>query len=135
MTTISEQFIAIMPRHQRLLTDLWEQRKFDPFGGIGWRGLMDDDEMFTPEQLFEPLIERGLIEDLQEAHQSESGKFFVHITALGIMCMNFGRMLREPRKPSTNELKQITAEAKQDHEQRPQQTKTIEAGNAAQQAG
>jgi hypothetical protein len=135
MTTISEQFIHIMPRHQRLLAALFEQRKYDPFGGIGWRALMDEDEQFTPEQLFGPLLERGLIEDLTEAHKMASGKYFVHITALGIACMNFGQMLREPRRPDSHELKQLTAtENNREPQQaqqalRPQQPKTIEAGN------
>ena len=132
MATISDQFIAIMPRHQRLLADLYEQRKYDPFGGIGWRGLMDEDELFTPEQLFNPLIARGLIEDLQEAQQRESGRYFVHITALGILCMNFGRMLRDPRKPNSNELKLISTPKEENNAEqiRPQQAQPLEAGNA-----
>ena len=140
MTALSDQFIAIMPRHQRLLTDLWEQRKFDPFGGIGWRGLMDDDEQFTPEQLFVPLLERGLIEDLQQAHHNESGRYFVHITPLGIMCMNYGQMLRDPRLPNSHELKllappnQPTETSNDGNEIRPQQTQSLEAGNATGQA-
>jgi hypothetical protein len=105
MMPIPEKFVAIMPRHQRLLRDLYEQRKYDPFGGIGWRGLMDEDEQFTAELLFGPLLERGLIEDCSQAHQSESGKYFVHITALGIACMNVGYLPKDARHPSSAELK------------------------------
>jgi hypothetical protein len=130
--TVSEQFIAIMPRHQRLLADLYVQRKYDLFGGIGWRALMDEEEQFTPEQLFSPLLERGLIEDLTEVHKMETGKYFVHITALGIACMNFGKMLREPRKPDNHEMKQLMDSEKNRESQqtlRPEQTETLEAGN------
>jgi hypothetical protein len=98
------------------LTALHQQRKFDPFGGIGWRGLMDDDEQFTPEQLYSPLLERGLVEDCSEAHQSESGKFFVRITPLGVACMSVGYMLRDPRPISVPELRQLVA-AKEEQQQ------------------
>jgi hypothetical protein len=115
-----------MPRHQRLLLALWEQRKYDPFGGIGWRGLMDEDEQFTPEQLYSPLLERGLVEDCREAHQSENGKYFVRITPLGIACMSVGYMLRDPRPMSGGEMKMIVA-AKDEHDAATGQAQPAEA--------
>lgn len=123
---IPDKYVAIMPRHQRLLLALWEQRKYDPFGGIGWRGLMDEDEQFTPEQLYAPLIERGLVEDCAQAHQSVSGKFFVHITALGIACMNVGYMLRDPRQMSGGEMQRLI-EAKEEHDAATGQQQPAEA--------
>jgi hypothetical protein len=76
------------------------------------------------------LIERGLVEDCSEAHQSESGKFFLHITALGVACMNVGYILRDPRPMSGAEMKQITA-AKEERDGTTTHQPTTEANPAA----
>lgn len=107
MNAVISEFVAIAPRHLKVLLDLWEQRKYDPDGSIGWRGLMDDDEQLTPEEIFNPLLERGLIEDLTRLHNNESGRYRVHITALGILCLNKGQMLREARKMHPHELEAL----------------------------
>ena len=100
-----ELFIPIIPRHQRLLTRLIEQFKIDPYGSIGWKGLLDEDEPFTVDQLFKPLVDRGLVEDLTR-EMGRSGIYFVHITKAGIICHGMGMMLKEPRHLKPHEVRE-----------------------------
>ena len=102
-----EQFMTIIPRHLRVLQELQKQKKRDAFGGIGWGALRDEDDPFTYDQLFPPLIERGLIEDLTATELGPAGKYFVRITPLGTVCLGMGIMLRDARKVTEPELKAL----------------------------
>jgi hypothetical protein len=106
-----EQFMTIIPRHQRVLKELTKQRKKDQYGGIGWGALRDEDDAFTYEQLFEPLLARGLIEDLTATDFGIGGKYFVRITPLGTLCMGLGLMLRDARKLTNAEITTLTLPA------------------------
>jgi hypothetical protein len=101
--SILDLFVPIIPRHIRLMQRLVDQKKIDRLGCIGWRGLMDEDEVFTIDQLFKPLRERGLVEDLTKSDLGNAGVYFVHITPLGEKCLGLGYMLREPRVMSDAE--------------------------------
>lgn len=102
--SLADHFMPIIPRHQRLLAKLEEQRRVDQFGGIGWRGLMDEEEPFTIDQLFKPLMERGLVEDLSQTEIGNAGIYFVRITKLGMICLRLGMMLKEPRPTTEKEI-------------------------------
>jgi hypothetical protein len=107
MTTL-EQFMVITPRHQRVLTELnavkaTAQKMGDTLDAIGWGALRDEDDPFSYDQLFGPLLNRGMIEDLTATELGSGGKYFVRITQLGIVCMSLGLMLRDERKPTINE--------------------------------
>jgi hypothetical protein len=110
--TILEKFMPIIPRHQRLLSDLVAVRNRDVFGGIGWAALLDEDEQFTIDQLFKPLRDRGLIEDLTGTELGERGAMFVRITPVGQKCLGLGWMLKEPRPMHDGEVKKYLAVAK-----------------------
>jgi hypothetical protein len=101
--------IAIIPRHLRILGALIERRKIDQFGAIGWRGLMDDPETFTMDQLFKPLRDRGLVEDLS-AEMGNGGTYFVRITKLGQFCYGIGYMLKDPRPTTEAEIRKYITE-------------------------
>jgi hypothetical protein len=103
--SVSEHFIVIMPRHQRILGALELQRAVDCYGGIGWKGLLDEDEVLDFDVLFKPLVERGLVEDLGATELGPGGRYFVRITALGRICNAIGMMLREPRITTEAELR------------------------------
>jgi hypothetical protein len=105
--TAREQFIVIIPRHLRVLKELTTQKPKDLYGAIGWGALRDEDDAFSYGQLFGPLMERGLIEDLTATEMGSAGKHFVRITPLGSVCMNLGLMLRDPRKLTVEELKTL----------------------------
>jgi hypothetical protein len=100
-------FMPIIPRHHRLMVRLVEQKTIDTFGCIGWRGLMDENELFTIDQLFKPLVERGLVEDLSKSDLGNAGAYFVRITPLGEYCLALGYMLREPRVMTDAEVKRF----------------------------
>ena len=102
--------VPIIPRHLRILQRLIEQRKIDQFGCIGWRGLLDDPETFTMDQLFKPLVDRGLIEDLSQTEMGQGGTFFVRITPLGQFCYGIGYMLKEPRPTTELEIRKYIAD-------------------------
>jgi hypothetical protein len=104
MSVSSQNFMPIMPRHQRILGALEMRRHVDMFGGIGWKGLLDDEEVFDFDVLFQPLIDRGLIEDLSDTEMGPAGRYFVRITPLGRICNGIGLMLRAPRVTSEAEL-------------------------------
>lgn len=95
--------VAIIPRHLRILGALIERRRIDQFGCIGWKGLLDDPETFTTNQIFTPLLERGLIEDMTET-MGAGGKYFVRITPLGQFCYGIGYMLRDARATTEAEI-------------------------------
>jgi hypothetical protein len=103
--SVVDLFVPIIPRHIRLLERLVEQKKIDKFGCIGWRGLMDENESFTIDQLFKPLTDRGLVEDLRNSELGAPGIYFVHITPLGEHCLGLGYMLKAARIMSDNERK------------------------------
>jgi hypothetical protein len=111
-----EQFMVIMPRHLRILTELTAvkttaQKMGDTLDAIGWGALRDEDDPLSYDQLFGPLLNRGLIEDLTATELGSGGKYFVRITPLGIVCMNLGLMLRDERKLTLEELKVISQPA------------------------
>jgi hypothetical protein len=97
----------IIPRHLRVLQELAAQKKKDQLGGIGWGALRDEDDPLTYQQLFIPLIERGLIEDLTGTELGTAGKYFVRLTPLGSVCLSMGVMLRAPRPADAAELKAL----------------------------
>jgi hypothetical protein len=111
MVDDSAKFIVIPPRHRRALEMLREQKQRDHLGGIGKGALRDEDEPFTLEQIADPLMNRGLIEDLTWTDLKEGGKYFVRITPLGEACLGLGYMLRETRKPTLAECKGIAEQA------------------------
>lgn len=96
--------IAIIPRHLRILGRLIEIRRTDQYGCIGWRGLLDDPETFTMDQLFKPLVERGLIEDLSSTPMGHAGTYFVRITPLGQFCYGIGYMIKDARPTTELEI-------------------------------
>jgi hypothetical protein len=102
--------IAIIPRHQRILARLIEQRKADRYGCIGWRGLLDDPETFTMDQLFKPLMDRGLIEDLTQTELGRGGSCFVRITPLGSFCYGIGYMLKDARPTTELEIRKYISD-------------------------
>lgn len=109
---MTEHFVEILPRHQRLLERLIEQKKVDMLGAIGWRGLLEGDDDWTMDELFQPLIERGLVEDLTANPDfgAKGGQYFVRITALGNMCASFGWMPKVRHKTSTGEFLKFSGE-------------------------
>jgi hypothetical protein len=109
---MTEHFMQILPRHMRLLERLIEQQKKDLHGGIGWRGLIEGDDDWTMDDLFVPLLERGLIEDLTSTPDfgPKAGKYFVRITPVGKMCAAFGWMLKDRHKATEKEFQKFSAE-------------------------
>jgi hypothetical protein len=105
-----DMFMPIIPRHTRLLQRLVEQKKNDKYGMIGWRGLMDAEEPYTIDQLFKPLLERGLVEDLSKTEMGGPGIYFVRITPMGEHCLSLGYMLKAPRPMNAADLKTLPAE-------------------------
>jgi hypothetical protein len=103
----SAKFMAIPPRYQRALEMLRAQRLHDPFGAIGKGAMRDEDDVFTLEQIVDPLFERGLIEDLTWTDLKEGGKYFVRLTQLGDICLSLGYMLRETRKVTLAEMRYL----------------------------
>jgi len=102
--------VAIIPRHLRILGALIERRKVDMFGCIGWKGLLDDPESFTMDQIFRPLVERGLIEDMSSTEMGNAGSYFVRITPLGQFCYGIGYMLKEPRPTTELEIRKYISD-------------------------
>jgi hypothetical protein len=108
---MTEHFVQILPRHMRLLEHLIKQQKLDHYGCIGWGGLVEDDD-WDREQLFLPLLERGLIEDLSAIPDfgPKAGQYFVRITPLGKMCAAYGYMLKDRHKASEKEMQKFAGE-------------------------
>lgn len=100
--------MPIIPRHQRLLEELRKHKERDMLGGIGWGALRDEDDPLSYDQLFQPLTERGLIEDLTDTDLGSAGRYFVRITALGERCLALGMMVRNPRITSDLEIAKLT---------------------------
>jgi hypothetical protein len=87
----------IIPRHGRLLAFLRDRaQKRDTEFGIGTGALRDQGDVFTIEQLTEPLYERGMIETL--AGYRPAGHLFTRITGFGSLCLDFGMMPKSARK-------------------------------------
>ena len=97
--------IPIIPRHLRILGALIARRKVDMFGCIGWKGLLDDPETFTMDEIFRPLVVRGLIEDMSATQLGNAGSYFVRITPLGQFCYGIGYMLKDARPTTEAEIK------------------------------
>jgi hypothetical protein len=112
MASLTEHFVQIIPRHQRLLERLIEQQKVDIHGGIGWRGLLEGDQDLTMDQLFVPLLDRGLIEDLTAVPDfgPKAGTYFVRITPVGKLCAAYGYMLKTRHKSTEKEVHKYLAE-------------------------
>lgn len=112
---VRAQFMELIPRHRRaleMLAGIALDAKRDIFGCIGFPALRDQDDVFTLEQIVDPLLVRGLIEDLTGTEMQESGKYFVRITPLGSFCLGLGLMLRDARKSTPEEMKKyLTPEA------------------------
>jgi hypothetical protein len=102
--------IPIIPRHLRVLGRLIEQRRTDQYGCIGWRGLLDDPETFTMDQIFKPLVERGLIEDLSQTPLGHGGTYFVRITPLGQFCYGIGYMIKDARPTTEAEIRKYISD-------------------------
>lgn len=106
--TVRAKFVEILPRHRRaleMLASIALDAKRDIFGCIGFPALRDEDDVFTLEQIVDPLLVRGLIEDLTGTEMGDSGKYFVRITPLGAFCLGVGLMLRDARKSTPEEMK------------------------------
>lgn len=108
----TEHFIHINARHLRILDRLYNQRRMDLNGGIGWRGLIEGDDDWSMDELFVPLMQRGLIEDLTTVPElgPKAGQYFVRITPLGILCGRLGYMLRDPHKGTVKEVEKYLDE-------------------------
>ena len=104
-----DAFMPIIPRHQKALSLLRDQKQKDILGGIGWNALREKGEPFTLEQIAAPLLDRGLIEDLTATELGNGGKFFVRITPLGLYCLGLGYMLKNPRITTETEMKNLAA--------------------------
>jgi hypothetical protein len=119
--SVKDKFMTIPPRHQRaleLLAVIARQPNRDIYGAIGVGALRDEDEPFTLEQIVQPLWERGLIEDLTGTELRTGGKYFVRITALGIVCLGLGMMLRDARKVTEAEIKGLQLETPSEADER-----------------
>jgi hypothetical protein len=103
-------FMVIPPRHLRALEMLRAQRLRDNLGAIGKGAMRDEDDVLTLEQIVDPLLERGLIEDLTWTDLREGGKYFLRLTQLGDICLSLGYMLREPRKVTLAEMRFLAAQ-------------------------
>jgi hypothetical protein len=111
MADAKTRFMQIPPRHQRtleMLAVIAKQPHRDIHGAVGIAALRDEDEPFTLEQIVDPLMERGLIENLSETELGTGGRYFVRITRFGEMCLGLGYMLRESRKPTQVEIKTLS---------------------------
>lgn len=107
---VIDHFMLIIPRHRQALQLLMDQRKKDAFGGIGVGALREEDDVFTLGQIVNPLMDRGLIEDLSRTELGAGGKYFVRLTPLGAYCLGMGYMLRVPRKSTEAEMKKYAGE-------------------------
>ena len=119
--SVKERFMVIPPRHHRaleLLAVIAKQPSRDILGAIGVGALHDEDEPFTLEQIVKPLFERGLIEDLTETELGAGGKYFVRITALGVVCLGLGMMLRDGRKATEAEIRGLQLETPSEADER-----------------
>jgi hypothetical protein len=114
--------IPIIPRHLRILAALIERRKVDMFGCIGWKGLLDDPEMFTMDEIFRPLVVRGLIEDMCGTEMGNAGTYFVRITPLGQFCYGIGYMLKDARPTTEAEIQKYISGTPTRFEEIPAQT-------------
>jgi hypothetical protein len=118
MTMTTEHFVQLLPRQLRLLERLIEQKKVDLYGGIGWRGLLEGEDDWPMDQLFKPLLERGLIEDLTAVPDfgTRSGQYFVRITPLGKLCASYGWMLKATHTATEKEMEKFAGELKKPSE-------------------
>lgn len=96
----------------RILARLIEQAKADMFGSIGWKALIEDEDDWTMDELFLPLLQRGLIEDLTAVPDlgPKGGKYFVRITPLGGLCYSLGFMLKDRHKGTEKEIQKYADE-------------------------
>jgi hypothetical protein len=109
---MTEHFVQIHVRHMRILARLIEQSKLDMFGSIGWKALIEGDDDWTMDELFLPLLQRGLIEDLTAVPDlgPKAGKYFVRITPLGAFCHSVGFMLKDRHKGTEKEMQKYADE-------------------------
>jgi hypothetical protein len=122
----TEHFVQILPRHMRLLERLIEQQKVDLHGGIGWRGLIEGEDDWTMDDLFLPLLQRGLIEDLTAIPEfgEKAGKYFVRITPIGKVCAAYGWMLKDRHKGTEHEFHKFAGELPAPQDSSPAQQTT-----------
>ena len=109
---MTEHFVQILPRHMRILTRLLEQAKADMFGSIGWKALIEGEDDWTMDELFVPLLQRGLIEDLTAVPDlgPKAGKYFVRITPIGAFCHSLGFMLKDRHRATEKEIQKYADE-------------------------
>lgn len=88
------EFMPIIPRHLRLLEFLRQRLTVDFVGGVGWGGCRDQHEALNDEQLFSPLIIRGMVRDCT-LELGVMGRHFVKVTAFGLACLSYGLMPTE----------------------------------------
>lgn len=108
----TQHFVKIDARLMRLLARLIEQKKADLFGGIGWRGLLEENEERPMDCLFLPLLKRGLIEDLTALPDfgPRAGQYFVRITPVGEKCHETGWMPIAEHKTTLREIDKFATE-------------------------
>lgn len=107
----AEKFQPLNAVQRAVLSRLIEQKKKDWTGAMGWGFPVENPALYAPgiilyrtlEELWRPLIVRGLVEDLRMV-MPDRGKFFVRITLLGERCTKLGVMLAEPRILTTQEM-------------------------------
>lgn len=110
------KWTALMPRHARVLADLRKQLDADAkrmvagasAGWIGWGGLKDQDERFTDKVLFDPLLDRKMIE--KGTDYRPAGHLFCRVTPFGRLCLDLGLQPRHPIKTG-EDFKELTVEA------------------------
>jgi hypothetical protein len=77
----------IIPRHGRLLAFLRDRaQKRDTEFGIGTGALRDQGDVFTIEQLTEPLYERGMIETLAGYRPAGHLLGIIYLTPVRELC-------------------------------------------------
>ena len=103
-----DDFIPLLPLHRRALERLREQRRIDPIGALGWGALLDLEDLeglsLSLAEVLKPLHDRGLVGDCVE-FVGKGGLFLGRITPVGLLCLNFGLMPRQPMILSSVVLK------------------------------
>lgn len=109
--TLREKFMVIIPPHRRVLERLLAQKLVDALGMLGKAAVRGDNDVLTLAELTQPLLDRGMIEDLTKTEMGASGRLFLRITRIGELCLDMGVMLRDARCFTIEELSGLAEKA------------------------